>query len=56
MRDIYDSGFDEDDGRTIQGTCPDCEGRLRTDSGETTGTICKVVKSPPIYIPLHKIR
>jgi len=42
-RDIYDSGFDEDDGRTIQGTCPDCEGRLRTDSGETACTVCGLV-------------
>jgi transcription initiation factor TFIIB len=42
-RDIYERGFDEDDGRTIQGPCPDCEGRLRTDSGETACTVCGLV-------------
>jgi len=43
-RDIYDSGFDEDDGRTISTTnCPDCEERLRTDSGETACTVCGLV-------------
>jgi len=42
-RDIYERSFDEDDGRTIQGTCPDCEGRLRTDGGETACTVCGLV-------------
>ena len=42
-RDIYERSFDEDDGRTIRGVCPDCEGRLRTDAGETACTVCGLV-------------
>jgi len=38
-RDIYERGFDEDDGKTITATeCPDCDARLETNGGETACT------------------
>ncbi|MCU4726400.1 transcription initiation factor IIB [Halapricum hydrolyticum] len=43
-RDIYDGGFDEDDGRSLPNTdCPECEGQLRTDGGETACTHCGLI-------------
>jgi len=46
LRDIYETGFDEDDGQTISATeCPECTGRLQTDGGETTCSECGLVAS-----------
>jgi len=43
-RDIYDSGFDEETGRTLTKTaCPECDGRLETDGGETSCRECGVI-------------
>jgi len=43
-RDIYDSGFDEETGRTLAETdCPECAGRLESDSGETSCTLCGLI-------------
>lgn len=40
----YESDFDEDSGRTISADeCPECEGRLTTDAGETRCTECGLV-------------
>ncbi|QLC35717.1 transcription initiation factor IIB family protein (plasmid) [Halarchaeum sp. CBA1220] len=41
-RDIYESGFDEDDG-PISGRCPECEGRVLADGGELSCTECGLV-------------
>ncbi|MFC7166896.1 TFIIB-type zinc ribbon-containing protein [Halospeciosus flavus] len=42
-RHIYENGFDEDCGRTLSGTCPECEGDLETDSGETACEECGLI-------------
>ncbi|WP_226023965.1 transcription initiation factor IIB [Halomicrobium salinisoli] len=42
--DTYSNGFDESTGQTITAdACPECDGRLRTDSGETRCTECGLV-------------
>lgn len=42
--DVYDCGFDEDDGKTISAnTCEECGGQLRTDGGETACVECGVI-------------
>lgn len=44
LRDVYETGFDEDDGKTInRTTCTECGGRLRTVGGETTCTECGLI-------------
>ena len=44
LRDVYETGFDEDDGKTInRTTCTECDGRLRTVGGETTCTDCGLI-------------
>lgn len=44
LRDVYETGFDEDDGKTInRTTCPECEGDLRTVGGETTCAECGLI-------------
>ena len=44
LRDVYETGFDEDDGKTInQTTCPECAGRLETCGGETTCADCGLI-------------
>jgi len=41
LRDIYETGFDEDDGKSITiDVCPECGGRLQTTGGETRCTAC----------------
>jgi transcription initiation factor TFIIB len=46
LRDVYETGFDEDDGQSINATeCPECTGRLQTDGGETTCSECGLVAS-----------
>jgi len=41
LREIYETGFDEDDGKSItMEVCPECGGRLQTMSGETRCTEC----------------
>lgn len=43
-RDIYDSGFDEESGRTLdRKACPECDGRLETDGGETSCLTCGLI-------------
>jgi len=43
-RDIYDSGFDEESGRTLdRKACPECDGRLETDGGETSCLACGLI-------------
>lgn len=43
-RDVYESGFDEDDGRTHSTTeCPECTGTLVTEGGETSCTECGLI-------------
>lgn len=42
-RDIYERGFDEDDGRTIAAACPECDSALETDGGETSCTVCGLI-------------
>ncbi|WP_324665385.1 transcription initiation factor IIB [Haloarcula sediminis] len=43
-RDIYDNGFDEESGRTLsEQACPECEGRLETDGGETSCGACGLI-------------
>jgi len=43
-REIYDTGFDESSGRTIAAdTCPECSGRLETESGEIACRDCGIV-------------
>ncbi|RXK47031.1 transcription initiation factor IIB [Halorientalis pallida] len=43
-REIYECGFDEDDGKTIAATeCPDCAGSLETDGGETACADCGLI-------------
>jgi len=40
----FERTFDEESGRTIQATeCPECDGRLITDSGETRCSDCRLV-------------
>jgi len=42
--EIYDTGFDEESGRTLtDAACPDCEDPLMTDGGETSCTGCGLV-------------
>ncbi|GGL34248.1 transcription initiation factor IIB [Halarchaeum grantii] len=41
-RDIYEDGFDEDQG-SISGRCPECEGRVLADGGELACTACGLV-------------
>lgn len=44
LRDIYEAGFDEDDGRTVpQNTCPECDGAVHTEGGETACDDCGLV-------------
>ncbi|MFC7114682.1 transcription initiation factor IIB family protein [Natronoarchaeum sp. GCM10025703] len=44
LRDVYETGFDEDDGQTTNRTaCPECDGGLQTVGGETTCTECGVI-------------
>ncbi|WP_256393028.1 transcription initiation factor IIB [Natronoarchaeum rubrum] len=44
LRDIYESGFDDDDGKTINQThCLECGGSLRTEGGETACTECGLI-------------
>jgi len=46
LRNIYETGFDEDDGKTINQTCCiECGGTLRTESGETACAECGLVLS-----------
>jgi transcription initiation factor TFIIB len=43
-RDIYESGFDEETGKTITATeCPECDGRLETDGGEIACADCGLI-------------
>lgn len=43
-RDIYANGFDEDSGRTVPAdSCPECEGRLCTEGGETSCETCGLI-------------
>ncbi|MBX0298307.1 transcription initiation factor IIB [Haloarcula nitratireducens] len=42
-RDIYESGFDEESGRTLTGACPECDGSLETDGGETSCVACGLI-------------
>jgi|GEM_PF-5648054 transcription initiation factor TFIIIB Brf1 subunit/transcription initiation factor TFIIB len=44
LRDVYETGFDEDDGQTTNRTaCPECDGDLQTVGGETTCTACGAI-------------
>lgn len=44
MRDVYDTGFDEENGKTIRTeTCPECPGSLVTDGGEISCTACGLI-------------
>lgn len=44
LRDVYETGADEDDGKTInQTTCTECGGHLRTVGGEMTCTECGLI-------------
>ncbi|WP_136717361.1 transcription initiation factor IIB [Halorientalis salina] len=44
LRDIYESGFDEETGKKSTATaCPDCERNLRTDGGEIACTECGLI-------------
>ncbi|SNZ15325.1 transcription initiation factor TFIIB [Natronoarchaeum philippinense] len=46
LRDIYETGFDEDDGKSINQTCCiECGGSLQTEGGETACTECGLVLS-----------
>jgi transcription initiation factor TFIIB len=44
-RDIYGRGFDGESGKTLTetATCPECDGRLASDSGEIACTECGLV-------------
>jgi transcription initiation factor TFIIB len=43
-RDIYESGFDEESGKTITVTeCPECTGRLATEGGEIACVECGLI-------------
>lgn len=43
-RDVYDTGFDEENGKTISAeTCPECPGDLITDGGEISCTTCGLI-------------
>jgi transcription initiation factor TFIIB len=42
--DPYETGFDEENGKTISATeCPECDGRLETDGGEVTCLECGLI-------------
>lgn len=44
--DIYATTFDEEDGKTLSQTnCPECEGTLATEGGETACTTCGLIIS-----------
>lgn len=44
LREIYDRSFDESCGKSIGATeCPECDGRLRTDGGETRCVDCGLI-------------
>ena len=44
LRDIYESGFDEETGKQTNATaCPDCDGKIRTDGGEIACTECGLI-------------
>ena len=44
IRDVYETGFDESNGKTIDAdTCPECPGTLVTDGGEITCIECGLV-------------
>jgi transcription initiation factor TFIIB len=44
LRDIYDCGFDEDDGRSLtNAACPECTGSLETDGGEIACLECGLI-------------
>ncbi|MFB6202556.1 MAG: transcription initiation factor IIB family protein [Halorhabdus sp.] len=43
-RDIYESGFDEESGKTITATeCPECAGQLATEGGEIACVECGLI-------------
>jgi len=44
LRDIYESGFDEESGKTTNAeACPECEGQLLTEAGEISCRVCGLV-------------
>ncbi|WP_416838780.1 transcription initiation factor IIB [Haloferax sp. DFSO52] len=44
LREIYDRTFDESCGNTIDATdCPECDGSLETDGGETSCGVCGLI-------------
>ncbi|WP_117594466.1 transcription initiation factor IIB [Haloprofundus halophilus] len=44
LRDIYESGFDEESGKTTTATtCPECSGTLVTEGGESSCTECGLI-------------
>ena len=44
LRDIYESGFGEEAGKTTSGSiCPECEGNLITEGGETCRRECGLI-------------
>ncbi|WP_239640693.1 transcription initiation factor IIB [Haloferax denitrificans] len=44
LREIYDRTFDESCGKSIDASeCPECDGRLRTDGGETACEGCGLI-------------
>jgi hypothetical protein len=44
LRDIYETGYDEDSGRTTTtDDCPECTGTIRTVGGETTCQECGLI-------------
>ena len=50
LRDVYENGFDEETGKTINATeCPECAGDLVTEGGESSCTECGLV------VDVHRI-
>ncbi|GAB7093932.1 transcription initiation factor IIB family protein [Halolamina litorea] len=45
QRAIYGRSFDETDGQTLpaETTCPECDGALRTEGGETSCSVCGLI-------------
>jgi transcription initiation factor TFIIB len=44
IRDVYENGFDEECGKTInEDTCPECAGNLVTDGGEISCADCGLI-------------